>query len=156
MLWGAVLANGKTDLVVVAINMNTEVYVRILDVQLLASCAPLEGNNFIFQQDGADCRTSRVAKKWFSERNINVLAWPANSADLNVIENVWSYLVRKVYQNERQYTSFENPENNIYTTWDSIDPNYWKKLVASMPHTEWLNVSQWKEVPQTINLQNNC
>lgn len=133
MLWGAVSANGKTDLVVVSNNMNTEEYLRILDVQLLAYCAPLGGNNFIFQQDGASCHTSRAAKKWFEERNINVLEWPANSPDLNIIENVWSYLVRKVYENGRQYNSFAELEDNIYAAWDSIDPDYLKKLVASMP-----------------------
>ena len=133
MMWGAVSANGKTDLVLVPKTMNTEMYLKILDVQLLAYCAPLGGSNFIFQQDGASCHTSRAAKKWFEKQNINVLPWPANSPDLNIIENVWSYLVHKVYEKGRQYNSLEELENNIYAAWDSIDPNYLKELVASMP-----------------------
>ena len=41
MLWVAVSANNKTDLVVVLTTMKTEAYVKIFDVQLFAYCARL-------------------------------------------------------------------------------------------------------------------
>lgn len=31
--------------------------------------------------------TAKVAKKWFTDHNINILEWPSQSADLNPIEN---------------------------------------------------------------------
>ena len=72
-------------------------------------------------------------KKWFEDLNMNVLGWLANSLDLNIIENIWSYAVRKVYEKGVQNNSYKELEDNIYTAWDSIDPDYLKQFVASMP-----------------------
>ena len=40
MMRGAVSANGKTDLVVVPNTINTEIYLKILDVQRLGHYSP--------------------------------------------------------------------------------------------------------------------
>ena len=42
--------------------MKTEPHIKILDMQLLAYCACLVDKNFIFQEDGTTCPTSRAAK----------------------------------------------------------------------------------------------
>ena len=41
--------------------------------------------------------------------------------------------IHKDYEKGKQYNSFKELECNIYTEWDSIDPDYLKQLVTSIP-----------------------
>ena len=51
---------------------------------------------FIFQQDSAPPHRAAYIKIYLSLRDVPVLPWPAQSPDLNVIENVWLFLKDKL------------------------------------------------------------
>ena len=55
----------------------------------------------VFMQDNAPCHTTKSVKIFFSEDDVTVMEWPAQSPDMNPIENVWKLL------NERA----KNPRN---------------------------------------------
>lgn len=59
--------------------------------------------NYIFQQDGAACRTAKTTKKWFGNNNTKVLSWPSNSPNLNVIETLW-HKMRQQLRDDPQRT----------------------------------------------------
>ena len=44
---------------------------------------------WVFQQDNDPKHSSKLAKKWYLVKKINVLSWPAQSLGLNPIENFW-------------------------------------------------------------------
>lgn len=55
------------------------------------------GVGWQFQHDNVSVHVSRLAKTWFSEKNVDVIDWLAKSSDLNPVENLQGILARAVY-----------------------------------------------------------
>ena len=133
MIWGAMSAVGTMELQVVKGRMNAIGYVNMLkSASLKDEGTRLCGENWVFQQDNAPIHTAGSTKKFFEDEGIQILAWPACSPDLNVIENVWGYLVRLVYENGKQYESINDLTTAIFDSWKMIPTDYLKNLVSSM------------------------
>jgi hypothetical protein len=63
----------------------------------------------ILMEDGAPIHCSKLSTTWRELRMINKLEWPANSHDLNPIENMWKIL-KYVVQNPIRYGR-DNPRS---------------------------------------------
>jgi transposase len=98
MAWGCFSYNGVGRLQLIDGIMDASDYCTILSDNLFASASEMGLNNFIFMQDNDPKHTSRLAKTFFSENNIEVLEWPAQSPDMNPIENLWGFIKEKVQE----------------------------------------------------------
>ena len=86
----------------------------------------------IVMQDGAPCHRSKVATEFLKKNKISVLEWPANSRDVNPIENMWTIMKDKVAY--KQPSSAENLRQAIKDVWvTEITQEYCESLVSSMP-----------------------
>uniref|UniRef100_A0A672Q0N8 Inactive rhomboid protein n=1 Tax=Sinocyclocheilus grahami TaxID=75366 RepID=A0A672Q0N8_SINGR len=90
-----------------------------------------EDADFIFQQDLAPAHTAKSTKSWLNDHGVGVLDWPANSPDLNPIENLWGIVKRKM-RNKRPKNADEL-KATVKETWASIPPQQCHKLITSMP-----------------------
>lgn len=136
MVWAGVCARGKTPLVFIEGNMNGVAYMEMLDENLM----PLIDNEYyekndyvLFQQDHASCHTAKVVQDYFTSAALDVLPWAPKSPDLNIIENIWGILVKRVYYGYRQFETVDDLKEALLHEWDKLSTADVLKLVHSMP-----------------------
>ncbi|CAK9818949.1 Transposable element Tc3 transposase [Anthophora quadrimaculata] len=114
--------------------LNATDYQNMLHNHLLPFITIINDNKVIFQQDNAPIHTASSTKKWFEEFGIKLLPWPAISPDLNPIENLWSILARKVYDQEKpQIQNVRELKNRIESAWADIPNDTLNRLIDSIP-----------------------
>ena len=60
------------------------------------------------------------------------MEWPANSPDLNPMENLSGILCRSVYGDGKQYNNVGELRTSIISTWENVNVSVLQKLVNSM------------------------
>ncbi len=132
MIWAAMSSAGVGPLCFLKSTVNAAIYREILEHLMLPSADKLYGDaDFIFQQDLAPAHTAKGTKNWFNDHGVTVLDWPANSPDLNPIENIWSIIKRKM--RDTRPNNADDLKTAIKATCVSITPEQCHKLIASMP-----------------------
>jgi len=74
------------------------------------------GNDFWFQQDNSRIHTCKIVKEWMAKSNFPVIEWPARSADLNIVENIWKLLEDIIYD--------RSPMNSIAELKEEIENGF--------------------------------
>ncbi len=87
--------------------------------------------DFIFQQDLAPAHNAKSTKSCLNDHGVGVLDWPANSPDLNPIENLWGIVKRKM--RNKSPKNADELKATVKETWDSIPPQQCHKLTTSIP-----------------------
>lgn len=124
---------GLTPLVKVEGRLNSTKYQTILQTHLQPHAEKIGGRNWKFQQDGASCHRSKCTKSWLIQQNIVTLPWAPYSPDMNIIETLWGYMVRRVYPDGKQYTNKTSLERACHEAWSAIPQEYLDSLFKSMP-----------------------
>ena len=134
MVWGCFCKDRLGPLILINGSVNSATYIKILQENLLPFLIQLGPNNYIFQDDNAPAHRSQVVKQWKEENMIITLPWPAQSPDLNPIENIWAELERKI----RSYKVKPKNQSELFealkTEWYNLNINYINRLIYSLPN----------------------
>lgn len=101
----------------------------------------------ILMEDGASSHTARFTQAWHTYYGFNKMTWPANSPDLNPIENVWRLLKYRI--GKRFPRTISELRAIIIEEWDKLEPKDYLHYIHEMPqrcqavldnnggHTKW-------------------
>lgn len=133
-VWGGFSATGKTKLVRYIDTLNSERYIRIIKGQVATIRSMFGADAFMFQQDGAPCHTSSTTLSFLQQtfgQPFDKKQWPANSPDLNPIENLWAIVEDKI--RSRNPKTLRSLKRMITEEWNAIYDSTLENLVKSMP-----------------------
>ena len=104
----------------------------ILKQHLKTSVRKLKlGRKWVFQMDNDPKHTSKVVAKWLKDNKVKVLEWPSQGPDLNLMEDLWAELKRRV--RARRPTNLTQSYQLCQEEWAKIHPTYCGKLVEGYP-----------------------
>lgn len=131
MVWGGFSKHGLGPLHRIEGIMDAIKYRNILTEVMLPYSREHMPADWVFQQDNDPKHTAKIIKKWFEDNQLRVLDWPAQSPDLNPIENLWGEVERKLIGKK-----FKRPDDlweAVQAAWYNVPQERVNKLIESMP-----------------------
>ena len=104
-------------------------YCNLLEQHVIPSFRAASIQPAIFMHDNAPCHTAKRVKDYLQQENIPVMKWPAQSPDLNPIENLWHIIGEEV--RKRNPTTIDDFWSKIEDEWNKVTPKLCKKLSRS-------------------------
>ena len=84
----------------------------------------------VFMQDNAPCHTTKSVKTFLSEADSTVMERPAQSPDINPIENVWKLLNERA--KEKNPRNVEELWTSLKGKWEKISVDECKTLICGV------------------------
>ena len=146
-VWAGISKHGPTPVCIFEGIMDAPLFCDILQQTLL----PFLERNFPppsthrFMQDNDPKHTSRVAQEFYASAGINWWRTPAESPDMNPIENLWHEL-KEFIRREIKPRNKEQLVNGIRSFWDTVDT---RKCVRYIGHLR-------KVIPAVINKRSDA
>ena len=131
MVWGAISASGKSQLVIVRNNLNAQRYIDdCLQQHLIPFMNP--HNNMSFQHDNTCPHAAVITQQFLNQNNISVLPWPSMSPAMNPIKQLWDRIDRDIRQQHPRFRRIVDIENALLQAWQGIPQRDIRRLCLSM------------------------
>ncbi len=131
MVWSCFNAGATGKLRRINGRINAVGYIEILNEAMLPSAGDICDDAYVYMHDNASIHTARDVRRFLSDKGVAVMEWPAQSPDLNPIENLWFILEHAL--RSRNPANEEHLFEMLDEAWGDIAVATLAKLVDSMP-----------------------
>jgi hypothetical protein len=133
MVLGASVESSMSNLVVIPPGQSKAV--DFIDIVYKGELLGFLGTttNAFLMEDGAPIHRAKVSKDWREQCSIKSFQWPAQSPDLNPIENVWSILKNAVHHRRIRPRTVKDMLTALNEEWRAVSKLYLEKIVNDMP-----------------------
>lgn len=87
----------------------------------------------MFQDDNAPIHRDKDVENYKTRNNINFITWPAQSPDLNIMENVWLKLKRRLRCPAENIRTAAEISQAITQEWQVLAVEYIHSIYRSLP-----------------------
>ena len=129
MVFGMFSSQGTTPLVRLQTRVNAQIYKNIVQDHVMPIIQNSGFDRATFMQDNAPCHKAKVVISYLSEQDFEIMDWPPQSPDLNLIENPWKTLGVKVM--ERNPTNTQYSWVKLQEEWPKISIKDCQELIRS-------------------------
>ena len=134
-VWGCVSNDCKLDLVDIRGNLNAQRYVD--EILPPPHVEPHMDNHRlmdrpIYMHDGATPHTAHLSQDYLHRAAVDVMLWPSMSPDLNIMENIWSYMSSHINGAAVLPRSAEQLRRAVHDAWLEVSQARIRRLVASL------------------------
>ena len=114
--------------------LNSIKYIDILETYLPTAFQrypPVQLPKILYQHDNARPHVSTMTKSYLKRKRIKQIIWPANSPDMDIIENIWSIIDNRLLKST--INNVDELINALQTTWIDISKETVLNLFESFP-----------------------
>jgi transposase len=130
----AISSRGATRLVPYEGSITSNKYQSMLKEALPDIIKMYPNGDWFLVQDSATCHTSQASQEFLDQNvpdRIRPIAWPANSPDINPIENVFGYQQDKV--NQKSPKTLLALKKVVQDEWGNLSPKECAKFISAVP-----------------------
>ena len=86
----------------------------------------------VFMQDVASPHAARISEGFLANAAIDVLLWPTKGRDINIIENIWSYISGRINGMNPLPRNTTELRAAVHSEWQSVTHARIRRLVTSV------------------------
>ena len=125
MIWRCICCDGVGTLTAVEGNINSAKYQTTTG----HTCTFLtEGKEYLFMDENAPVHRTHTVENYKDLNVVTSMEWPAQSPDLNIIENIWLYMKRELQKSAVDIATKNDLLREIQSVWRNIELDYIRNL----------------------------
>lgn len=131
LVWGTMSYDGLGKVVRVEGTIKGKDYLRVIRYRIGRRYSGLYTGENIYMHDNARPHVANIVKDWFEQKDIEVLDWPAQSPDLNIIEDIWNML--KYRMRGEDFEDLDEVWKRVEREWNAITVEEVRSIYDSLP-----------------------
>ncbi|XP_053967182.1 transposable element Tc3 transposase [Anastrepha ludens] len=129
-----IAAGGPIHMEVTTVKQRPQAYIETILRERPNIIAKLGGNpDFILQDHNWTANMSPTTQEMLEAEGIKVQRWPTIAHDINIMENIWGWLIREVYDGGRHFSRKDDLIFRIRSVWLRLPMDFIVNLYSTLP-----------------------